>query len=140
MDIREIRFPAAWLEPSDVARVRLLLAQSACEWPMAREFTGAHIHELLEEWQHITSTDWPPDHDSLQYEYDLESRALLQLVLEASCPETRVRLSAVLAPIDAQFRSRMSPLTTVRPVGRLPLADGPYFWETHTTHPLELRS
>ena len=139
METGVIRFPEAWLEPSDVERVRRLLAQSACQWQMARDFTGAHIHELLREWQHIASTDWPADHDSLQYEYDLECRALLQLILETSCPDTRARLSAVLEPIDAQFRSRMSPLTSARPVGQLPITEGPHFWETHTTHPLELR-
>ena len=114
MDIKHLSFPDAWLERTDVEAVRTALRSSTCSWPIATDFAGAHIHDLLEDWRYIVTTDWHSGTHDYEYEYDLDSRGFLQLILEVSSPATRARLEKILSSLDDLFKARMRPLSAGR--------------------------
>jgi hypothetical protein len=96
-------------------------------------FTGAELCRHFERWKEFVDTDWA-DRDFSEYEYGIGCRFWIQVSIERSSPATRAVLEQQVAPIDAQFQSRMRRVNRPHILDSAPLSRHPYFWESHSIH------
>lgn len=105
---------------------------------LADGFNGAKLYEYLERWEQFVDTDWEA-WDRSEYDHDLGCRVWIQLAIEHVSPSTRRALEEAASPLDARFQARMLPSAKPRFFEAAPLREGPYFWESHTLHPDEVK-
>jgi hypothetical protein len=95
------------IEASEVGDVQAALAAAGYGWTSNR-FSGAELHRWLQGWRVVVRADWTRL-DASEYAHDALVRDRLDVVLRALGLESRSRVEAALAPLDAEFRSRMRP-------------------------------
>ena len=123
---------------ADLANIRQALRSWGKPYEVVDSFSGATLYNHFERWQAFVDLDWAGS-DVSEYDHDLVCRAWIQIAIEHSSATTREALERAVLPLDARFKARMAPTKTPRNLESAPLLHQPYFWQSNTLHPNEVR-
>lgn len=120
---------------SDLEKIRSSLRRWGKPEEVVCKFSGSQLHTYYEMWSQFVDTDWS-NWDISEYDHDIGCRYWIQIAIENSNLDTRKNLEKFVSLLDEQFKARMKPSQIAQPTSKEPFLGSPYFWETHTIHPV----